>query len=295
MDAYNLTCKIVNYQKKLYSLEINGLKDSNEYNYIIQELKQLIKEEKNAYESLVISEDELENNLNNLIERFNNTDDEFMKSYYKRILSFLSDILSKQTIKNLSEAIINKNTTKINDSSSIINKAFTCLGLIYFSILNEYINNPIYSDIKNKLIEKKYSFSLIYPELEEKMLNYRFNVPSSIYNDMFFEGQLSNIPISISLRILDAQLLIVVEEPTVELVRPNKLKKEEVINDICFIRASITLMSDKTRNNYFEIVDSLLNDKDLQIKENQYLQESVANYTEDVKKVKTLSLGIQIQ
>lgn len=293
---YKLTYKIINYQKELYDLEINGLKNSNKYNYIIHELKQLIKEEELFFKNLVISETKLENEIDKCFDKISNHD-EFIKSYYRRILYFLTNILSKQTIKKLNEIFISKKDTMVSDGSNMKDKLFTCLGLIYFSTLNEYINDLAYSNIKNKLVEKKYTFSLIYPELEEKMLNYNFDVPNSIYNDLFFEGQLSDIPIPISSRLLDAQLLTFVEDYTVELTRPNKLKKEDIVNNICLIRSSITLMSDKTRNCYFEIVSSLLDDKDLQMNEEQkqYLLESIGNYNKDMKKIKIISLGIQLQ
>ncbi len=56
-------------------------------------------------------------------------------------------------------------------------------------------------------------------------------------------------------------------------------------------------MSDKGRSDYIEIVNSLLNDNDLYISDfqKQYLLKGIGSYNVDRRKVKIISLGINIE
>lgn len=292
-EIYNITKKLVDCQKYLYEIEINNLKNTPIYSKTIYDINQLLKKEDEIYKNLNISLQEIDRIIIENINNLENAKDEFEASYYKRIISKLIDIqnnLKSEQMKNAFDSSILVNGTKIQD------KIYNCLGTLYFKILDEFINDDKYASIKNELLKVKYNLSLVYDELEKNMVNNNFNVPSDIYNDIYFEGQLSNIPIKATAKLIDMELIKAIEHSTVELILPSRLKPSEIIIHTCLIRAAFSIMSNNGRHDYTNIVNSLLNDDKLPVKndEEKYLLKCINDYNGDRTKVKTLYLGIKL-
>ena len=129
------------------------------------------------------------------------------------------------------------------------------------------------------------------------MVDTNFDIPDDIYNDIYFEGQLSNLPIAASTKLTDIELFKSIESATTDLLTPKKLGAFQIISHICLVRAALAIMSDKGRSDYIEIVNSLLNDNDLYISDfqKQYLLKGIGSYNIDRRKVKIISLGINIE
>lgn len=293
-SVYAITNKLLSCQKDLYELELNGLKNTPLGQSLILQMKKLLEEEENMYKNLNLSLKEIDGIIQKHIKAIQSISDEFEKAYYKRILIKLVCVQNVRNQKQISELF---GGLEITNGTKIQNKIFKCLGFLYFSILKEYINDPAYASIKDQLLKNKYTLSFVHPDLEKAMIDTVFNISDDIYNDIYFEGQLANLPITASAKLTDIELLKSIEGATANLLTPERLKSLQIISHICLIRAALAIMSDKGRNDYLEIVNSLLNDNDLHLDENkkQYLLKSIGSYNIDRRKVKIISLGINIE
>ncbi|CCY27893.1 unknown [Acholeplasma sp. CAG:878] len=293
-SVYAITNKLLSCQKELYELELNGLKNTPLGQSLILQMKKLLEEEENIYKNLNLSLKEIDGIIQKHIKVIQSISDEFEKAYYKRILIKLVCVQNNRNQKQISELF---GGLEVTNGTKIQNKIFKCLGFLYFSILEEYISDPAYASIKDQLLKNKYTLSFVHPDLEKAMVDTNFDIPDDIYNDIYFEGQLSNLPIAASTKLTDIELFKSIESATTDLLTPKKLGAFQIISHICLVRAALAIMSDKGRSDYIEIVNSLLNDNDLYISDfqKQYLLKGIGSYNVDRRKVKIISLGINIE
>ena len=190
-----ITSSINETYAKLKELEINGQKESAEYNSTIESLKSSLELEKSIYDRFpndidtlnkieyTISKSEsfwinfnLKENLKAIINHNNLTNLRIQLKLFNKMLTiknaeFIIDvsdenILNKQSSRN----ILLINATIIKD---FLNTLLT--------ILNFYLNDEKYYIINDLLLNLKYGISFLYEEIEADFLENDFNINNILY------------------------------------------------------------------------------------------------------------------
>ena len=190
-----ITSSINETYAKLKELEINGQKESAEYNSTIESLKSSLELEKSIYDRFpndidtlnkieyTISKSEsfwinfnLKENLKAIINHNNLTNLRIQLKLFNKMLAiknaeFIIDvsdenILNKQSSRN----ILLINATIIKD---FLNTLLT--------ILNFYLNDEKYYIINDLLLNLKYGISFLYEEIEVDFLENDFNINNILY------------------------------------------------------------------------------------------------------------------
>lgn len=196
---------IKNIYEKLEQLDINNLKNSQEYIYLINKLKEEINIENNKYKNANLTTEQktkiielLANNPNS--SRKDNIDTIINQQDNDLITRRVFNILINQTITNIDytknniptellefikdyNLSINDNkiNKEINNYTQIQLAISNDINLVFLSILQDNLNLWKYSQYKNNLLKSFYSALFINKNIEEQLINNNFNIDNNVY------------------------------------------------------------------------------------------------------------------
>lgn len=189
---FSVSTEILNEYKKLAELERNGQKNSSYYAETLANLNELLKQEDNCYEAIK-SNSELVNNLLHKIAYFNKNSNDFVipknsnSLVYCRMSLKLNDLLTK----------LNRN--KSLDIFVLFGK-FDLFSLLHFEnvllaliLFRNYLNIYPTPLLEDSLTYTMYSYSFMFPYIEETILKDQFNLPNDIYSSVDYYGKSINI------------------------------------------------------------------------------------------------------
>lgn len=256
-----ITNLIENLYKKLYELEINNKKDSNDFKNYITNLKNTIKIENKIYKEAnldYLRSYALANYILNfkLPDNFLDDIESIMKQdYNNRVLRRILNVLYHNIVydnkmykeKIPSELLDLMKNADISNIDSIVNesiysnielrKAFEKDILSgYLVFLQEYINNSYYKAFENEFIFNKYNTSFINKIIENDIINDNFNIQNTFY--------------------INSRLIADLTETDLELYE--YLKNDYGLDECAKQIAKLIKMSDKEYNDKKNIITSLL-------------------------------------
>ena len=220
-DLVNVTEEIVDIYDKLYYLEINGMKNSDKYNDIIEKLKLALIEEDNIYEDIEGEFDLASKILNNLVTDYLQFEDYIYlvfnyqkdKAIISRMSYRLEDIICRTPLineenisdeelteeeleeleqldinyeDNYDEEYMSLSEIEVSVENDIVNTILT--------ILNKYINDSKYENIHYELVRYKYLLSLIFTDIEEDLINNNFEINNMLFWKCFAVNTINNEP-----------------------------------------------------------------------------------------------------
>lgn len=280
---------------KLYHLEINGKKDSEEYNKLLKMLKEAINIENNIYindnltlqkcikmiELLASAPNSTKiSNINCIIEQ-NDSD-----IIVRRVINILTNktltnknyaqnLIPKEMfeqLKNLGIPIESKQAYKnLNNDTKVQVAINNDITIVFLSILEDTITFKKYETYRNKLLKAKYDTVFTLKDIEEQIIENKFTIPTTVYinsrfiNDLLqSEPQVYNMIKSIEVQTKASMHIIRLLNITDE---DYKIENNNIASIIrqCYIRSLLTFMNDD------EVYD--LNDKFHELVESQnYLE-----------------------
>lgn len=211
-NLIKVTSSIDSIYRKLYDLEINGRKYTEEYNKLIEELKISIEIEKKQYKDCNLNywkcvawnyyflnkkvPIDFTNNIENVMEqdynyriirRILNTLENIMNLDFKSIKRALPLDIEKK-LKQLGIYNNDKFLSKLVDSSSeVIYSLELDILNAYLNFLEEFKTKNEYEYLKKELINSKYNLSFIKKKIESDMISNNFEVSDTIYiNSKFY-------------------------------------------------------------------------------------------------------------
>lgn len=205
---FRVTETIERLYEGLYLLEIKGFKNSEEYNRKFNMLKIFLKQEEQLYADVKFNKDKVYSWLKYLkmTKKFdnlgNNFDSVLNEKYENKVIRRIYNKLYKELHKvtlNIGDYLSNGfNFIGVgSENKTNLEKMIYHLAIVYkdkieeevdkdlkktiYTILEEYINDPKYLIVKDKLIYTKYYLSFIFSKSEEYMMRHSFNVPKDTY------------------------------------------------------------------------------------------------------------------
>lgn len=205
---------IYNIYHKLASLEASYNKNSEEYKNYINSLKYHIELEENIYRKYKSKPVRISEILFYLIGNEKNDfvfnlgcikDNQIEQIIRIRIVNRLEKIITideylddeelneeeYSTVNMIDAEIIEDLNSEITDAEEIERKHFIETSIDYeiekdilntiLRILNEYINNPKYENMKEALIKFKYLLSVTFKEIENDFLEHNFEISENLY------------------------------------------------------------------------------------------------------------------
>ena len=196
---------IKNIYEKLEQLDINNLKNSQEYIYLINKLKQEINIENNKYKNANLTTEQKTKIIELLASNPNSSKKDNIDTIINQqdndlITRRVFNILVNQTVTNIDYTknniptelleFINAHNLSINDNK--INKEINNytkiqlaisndINLVFLSILQDNLNLWKYSQYKNNLLKSFYSTLFINKNIEEQLINNNFNIDNNVY------------------------------------------------------------------------------------------------------------------
>ena len=303
---------IKNIYDKLEQLDINNLKNNEEYITLINKLKKEIIKENNKYKNNNLTTEkkakiiELLANNHNLSKKeniniiINQQDNDLIT---RRVFN----ILTNQTIPNIDYTkkhiptdllellntyglpIKNNKTFKeINNYTKIQLAISNDINIIFLSILQENLNLWKYSQYKNNLLKSFYSTLFINKDIEEQLINNNFNMNNNIY----ISSKLTNDLLK-SNSIIYNTITSILVEPQLNLHITNLLKIKDneynypsiniysIITE-CYIRSLLTFLTNDRIQYLKQQFHYIINNTTYQ-KNNRNSQETIINCFNNVK------------
>ncbi len=169
-----ITKSIESLYKKMCELELNGKKNTKEYNGLITLLKETVEEENKIYSDANINEERgvgltfyiMEQNLPENTE--NDVESTINQNYnvrtYRRIINNLFNI-----------GVSDYKSAKLRNAfeKDIING--------YLSFMQDFANSKSYEEKKDQFIINKYNTAFINKSIESDMLSSSFDIPKTFY------------------------------------------------------------------------------------------------------------------
>lgn len=254
--------------KKFIKLEQKGMKDSEEYNKCLYYLDVVLDMEKKRYNNPImevkqcIKLDELLYHMTDVSE----FSDEYIinQKYDKRVVGRIKNNLLSISIKDnktMPNYISDEDFNFLDNICLIESNSELNLKLAFIYLLDKYINNDKYKNVKNELIEAKYSFIFTNKEVEKILVKNKFMLEDIIYIDNFY-----NILEDDKINIIKEFAQLCYLEHSEKLLKIEDLDYNDNSKFIvsilrqCFIRASFVLMNNDSiedLNDYFhELIDS---------------------------------------
>lgn len=288
-----ITSDIEKIYMQLYYLEINGMKNKQEFNHLLNTLNLAIKTEKKIYSNIYLPYEKIDYIMWYIYENKLKPDspDEIesliKQKYDNRIFRRIITTLRKKTIyndkfiqcvfpKDIFE-IINRYEAKKSDGL-VMRKIHGCVDLreaiendtfnIYLILLQEFIDNKEYIMYKNELIRAKYNMAFIDELIEKKMIENKFEVKTPLHLRSGIVADLHEINIDIYKLLKNSigeksaihqisELLIVYDREYDD--------SEKIISSIlrqCMIRANLIIMNDESimniNNRFKNLIQSRL-------------------------------------
>ena len=284
-----VTTSIDNIYTKLYTLEINNQKETDEYNESLEVLKKEILQEEKIYEELkkqdskeylkytkyLLQKTKYKNiNIEQLL-----MNQQYEDRIFARIItSFMEKYeLDSKVIKNiipqeftdlLNDMGIEEPEKMINESiknSIAITEAFEKdLHNTYLYILKETIESNQYKYYINKLILSKYNHSFIYKKIEQSMISNNFNIEDTLYVTSHFIGDMNGLDDNSYDLMADHKFTKIHAEQVSELLEISDMEYSDTNKAItsilrqCLLRATFSLMSDKALEETKQIFDNYI-------------------------------------
>ena len=287
MELYT---KINNIYLELYSLELDGEKDSVLFLGLINELKKMLVMEESLFKTLYNSSEycdtceyvSLEDNpmfmrLRDYINTYENTNFEI----------YPDD--DDETVNEM------KLLDKVGKMYSACNKS---IFLVYLSFLEECICANDY--LKERLLNLKYYNSFTKHDMESILVSNNFSIDEVNYVDLYLRARLLNIDIRLRDEIiLDSCFTTIIGMVDVLLSindndRDNDDKMALSLNAECLLRGCLSLLSDrdykKIKNKIFDRIKEFSNDKNM-ISVN-LVNIYIDNRMKDKVRVRKLSSGV---
>lgn len=303
---------IKNIYDKLEQLDINNLKNNEEYITLINKLKKEIIKENNKYKNNNLTTEkkakiiELLANNHNLSKKeniniiINQQDNDLIT---RRVFN----ILTNQTIpnidytkKNIPTELLellntyglpiknNKTFKEINNYTKIQLAISNDINIIFLSILQENLNLWKYSQYKNNLLKSFYSTLFINKDIEEQLINNNFNMNNNIY----ISSKLTNDLLK-SNSIIYNTITSILVEPQLDLHITNLLKiKDNEYNypsiniysilTECYIRSLLTFLTNDRIQYLKQQFHYIINNTTYQ-KDNRNSQDTIINCFNNVK------------
>lgn len=282
--------RINNIYDNLYKLELANKKDSNEYIKELEMLKEALKTENKKYKNANLTVEqkfkiiELLSNTpnsvkNNDINSIINQDDS--DKLNRRIINILvnqavtdkdysSNAIPKEVFELLEEIGISINhdeiSKDINNQSKIELAINNDITLVFLAILQETSLLFKYSNYKNQLQKTIYRASFINKDIENQLIDNKFNIPKNIYTSSKFindllktETYIYNIMLNIIIQTqINSHIITLLEIKDEEYNDPNA-NISSIINQ-CYIRALLTFMTDeeiyKLNEQFHELIET---------------------------------------
>jgi len=307
---------IKNIYEKLEQLDINNLKNSQEYIYLINKLKQEINVENNKYKNANLTTEQktkiielLASNPNS--SRKDNIDTIINQQDNDLITRRVFNILINQTITNINytknniptellefikEYNIpindNKINKEINNYTQIQLAISNDINLVFLSILQDNLNLWKYSQYKNNLLKSFYSTIFINKNIEEQLINNNFNIDNNVYisskliNDLLKSNStIYNIISSILVEPqLDSHISNLLKIKDTEYNYPS-INIYSILTE-CYIRSLLTFLTNE-RVQYLKKKFHYLTVNPTYSKDNRNSQEIIINCFKNIKQDKS--------
>lgn len=277
----------------LMKLEMNGRKDTQKYQKVIGEIKSSKQVEERIYKEIGTEEEKLNAFIDYLQSVKNNdlTKDRMEVAINKRddivterilrrfdyMLSLdydfrkkLDEIIeqygcSEKENKALIASIEKKyfsHVIALEMLETILNDEYTC----FLSILEQYINNPNFKEMRQQFIITKYRLIFICHEIEKEMINNKFGISSQVYLKTTCMMQLKEFDASFVKELQKQFALDTVDTHMYSLlsnfdnaILMNKSKRIEAILKLCALRAGLLFLEkeDVTCSNkkFYDIIN----------------------------------------
>lgn len=236
-DVIDIAYDIYMIYLELFGLEVRGNKENSRYMSLIKTLKEKINEEKELYE-LLAQDRESYDMLFDYVKR------KPTQMLYLRMYSYM--------IFNDDNAIEDED----NRFRSIYSACNIDLFLVYLSFLQDCIDDESLSSVKDGLIYTKYYNSFINLDLEESLIENKFEVCKVNYAKAYF---VSNI-LLMDKNITEEEILDYYRDAIavalvgllniVDLEYDNEDRMVDVISSECMLRASLSMLS----NGQYEVL-----------------------------------------
>jgi len=270
------TSSIDNLYKKIYALEIDGKKDSEDYKKLLDYLNIAIEVETKLYNEYNLNSSKCiawaEYLLSDrLPDGFENDMESIMKQdYSNRIIRRILSVLVHKIVsnhKNVKEMLPTEimelmkqlgmpNPDKIVSqavySSIEIQKAFEKDILnSYLAFLQEFLQKEEYRNFRSQLINSKYNIAFINKEIENSMISNNFDIPDTLYVNSRFVADLLQMDLdlykllknSYGVKTSTQQISEIIEIGDLDYSDP--IKATTSILRQCLMRAAFLLMSDE--------------------------------------------------
>ena len=278
IEQLELLTKVTNGTYRLYKrlseLEINEEKDSDEYKRLLGYLNMAIDIEQNKYKAFdfyynkaiawnnYIYKHQLPGDFTPDMDSITDCDYEYLVQ--RRILSNLFDIVlsncdkTKEALSsNIQDFMKDAGLKDLTVTDNIfygywaIKKELTVdLYKACLFMLKNYIDEPVYSNLKEALILTKYQIAFLSPRMEKALINDNFNLPHDLYfnskfisdcfkqDEKFYQSLRDNYGINTCFK----QISKLVEISDLDYNNPTMLS--HVILLQCFLRASFLFMDE---------------------------------------------------
>lgn len=242
-NLIKLTRLIDDLYFKLYELEIENKKETEEYKKLIGYLNILLEKESNKYKECnlkvskcvgwvnyllddklppsvqldfetILNQDYSHRTIKRILNRLLNII-ESSKIYNETISNDLKNDIGKRGIKLPKEAIDHSVTSSVRIRKSLESDIHN----LYLSLLEEKINDGVYKSIKNDLINSKYNFSFMNKDIELGMIANNFKTSSTLYIGSKMISQLQYIDESLYNFFKDSYGIKMLMEQIVELLK----------------------------------------------------------------------------
>lgn len=248
----DLTHDIYLIYLELFRLDLRGNKGNSQYLSLIKSLKDKIDEEKELYELLAQNRD----SFNKLLNYVKNKPTQilFLRMYGYMVFNEEDDSIREE---------VDDEDYKFRRLYSACNND---LFLVYLSFFQDYIEDNGYVTIRDGLIYTKYYNSFINPDLEEYLIDKKFEVSKINYARSYFVSSILLMDEQVT---LDAILegykdAIAVAMASLLNIEDDSYNDEDRMVDIissqCMLRAGLSMLSNKQYESLKDGIYRVLNE-----------------------------------
>ncbi|MBQ9072130.1 MAG: hypothetical protein IJY25_03125 [Bacilli bacterium] len=305
---------------KLYILEINGQKETDEYKKQMEFLNISIDLENRLYKKYNFSIEKqsiLIKYLVNFKYHKNYIDNEaciinqdYANIHVRRVINKLTNELSK-TKAGIKEIYFEEVELMENDMKESINNIRVLKELqrdifsSYLLFLQEYILNEQYKCYKNEFIKSKYNLSFVYEKIEKIMLNNNFDINKELYLGSKLVSDILKIDLQVYNYMKDDYSSSFLKDIVFEFIEfkdldyNDKNKSVSAMLRMCYIRSCLLMVSEQKITDINCELQEYINSEEYL---NKHINDTISqnlikicfdSIEKDRTKVKRLSFGIK--
>jgi len=235
----NIELKILTLFKKLFQLEIEGKKNTSEYQNILTDLKKKIKQEEEILKTPEIN-NITEEKYNQIIEKASIIDE----NIGIRIMARLTGIL----VKNISEEF---GQTTATATDKITEEVQTNIMLFYIKFLHEYAEKEQDETFRINLLLEFYNSCYDEPRVGTLLLEDSFEIRDDYFKSCYFVADLLGENRNNTQKLIDESCVEILKENLIKDLLFNEQslnlnnKKYNFISNSCLIKAIRTIMSEE--------------------------------------------------